>query len=130
MTGIAIGVAASFAALVILLTQAWRHLRTERRENETLRKAYAELMSGSSQREAALLVRSLAAEEDADRLAPAVAQYLKDIDDTAALLKDKTPPAMTAERDALRLHHEALKHRSNHDAKSPKETRTQRHAHE
>lgn len=54
----------------------------------------------------------LAAEADADRLAPIVRQYVKDIDDTAALLKDETPPPLIAEREALRLHDEALKLRS------------------
>lgn len=121
--------------------------RHQLRENLALSKAYAELLAGSQQREAELLLNLKAARavadgarevsnsalrhistvkadlgratvlyktsaEDADRLAPIVAAYVKICDDTAALLKDESPPPMTAEREALRLHAEAVALRS------------------
>lgn len=84
-----------------------RHLR----ENLALSKAYAELLAGSQKREAALIAekdawaaRASSALGDSERLAAIVAEYLKIIDDTAALMKDEQPPPMAAEREALRFH--------------------------
>lgn len=91
-----------------------------RRENLSLSNAYAELTIGAQKREAALLAekqtasrRMRMAEEDADRLAPTVAEYVRIVDETAALLKDDNAPQLLAERDALRLHADALKFRTN-----------------
>lgn len=96
------------------------------RKLETTERAYAELIKGSVDREQTLqrdlkhthALLDLAqgrmnhAECDADRLAPIVANYVKIIDETAALLKDETPPPIAAEREALRLHEEAVKFRT------------------
>lgn len=116
---VAVGGACTLFALV----------KTYRRDNATLSRTYSELLVGSGKRESELLkerngwrlqaqeyekergqaiVLYKVSAESADRLATIVAQYLKDIDDTAALLKDPAPPAMTAARVALRFHQESI----------------------
>lgn len=54
------------------------------------------------------------AEADADQLALLVQDTLRVLRETAVLLKDKNPPDMKAELDALRLHDEAVKLRKSH----------------
>lgn len=95
-------------------------LRVSRQTSARLGAAYAELTKGAQRREADLLSerniwsgRAAVAEADADRMAPALAQFVKDIDDTAALLKDDKPPALSAEREALLGHQTALVFRTN-----------------
>lgn len=90
-------------------------VRVQRQTVARLSTAYAELTAGSQRREEQLLserntaiLRAESAEADADRLAPLVARWVKDIDDTAELMRDPQAPALTAERDALRAHEEAL----------------------
>lgn len=54
------------------------------------------------------------AEADADQLALLIQDTLRVLRETAVLLKDKNPPDMKAELDALRLHDEAVKLRKSH----------------
>lgn len=50
---------------------------------------------------------------NADRLAPVVFQYAKDIRETMVLMKDETPPKeLVAAEEALRLHEEQVKLRN------------------
>lgn len=51
------------------------------------------------------------AETDADRLAAIVREYIRICDETAALLKDEQPPAMTNERQALSEHEKLVQSR-------------------
>lgn len=102
-------------ALVFVACYLAAKCRLLRRENAVTSNAYGELLAGSTKRESALVAerdtwsyRAASAEADADRLAPIVAQYIKDVDDTAALLKDDRPPALTTERTAVALHKTAL----------------------
>ncbi len=127
-------------ALAVFLGYYTAKCRALTREKDTTARAYAELLAGSQERErhllnevafereaffAADLARKVAldryatAEADADRLAPIVEQFLKDIDDTAALLKDENPPAMAKERMALSLHVQAQNLRTNENQPSP-----------
>lgn len=91
-----------------------------RRENRTLSAAYSELTKGAQRREADLLsernlwsARAAVAEADADRLAPLVAAFVKIVEETAGLLRDENPPALTPERQALAGHQTALVFRTN-----------------
>lgn len=104
---------------LVLIAGLWSENRELRRKINTAEKAFAEVVSGAGKREAGLLtqMRKLRADldsanADADRLAPIVEQYVKDMDSTAALLKDDQPPALAAERESLRLHAELLKLRT------------------
>lgn len=110
-------VAALFVFVFLACLYAWK-ARILLRRHDTLSKSYGELFAGSSKREATLLAeiklvhdRALLAEADADRLAPLVSQNIKDIDDTAELLKDEHPPLLKAEREALLSHQYALRMR-------------------
>lgn len=111
---------AALCVLAFFLCLRVVQMQQLRREKSTLARAYAELAKGAEKREADLVkernawaARATVAEADADRLAPVVGQYLKDIDETAALLKDEQPPTLKAEREALCGHHKALILRSN-----------------
>jgi hypothetical protein len=55
------------------------------------------------------------AEADADRLAAIVREYVRVCDETAALLKDDQPPAMTNERLALSEHEKLVQSRNDPD---------------
>lgn len=55
-------------------------------------------------RERELNLQVETAEADADRLEKIVRQYVKDIQETAVLLKDENPPSLEAERQALGIH--------------------------
>lgn len=99
--------------------------RAERRAN-TAEKAYGELSAQSECREqhlrdelnrsdarvtlqvqalAKTSTRLLEAQQVADLLAPIVRQYAKDLEETAALLKDEKPPTVIAEcKSALELY--------------------------
>lgn len=119
--------------LAALLCFYAAHCRRLHRDKVVTERAYSELVAGSGARERQLLAelsfersafntadlarklaidRCAVAESDADRLAAIVTQYLKDIDDTAELLKDASPPCMKSERAAIHLHAEAQNIRS------------------
>jgi hypothetical protein len=75
-----------------------------RRVAEECAKSHSEMLDSFENREREILSELTWYKNDANRLAGIVAQYITDIDRTAALLKDEKPPALTEERDALRLH--------------------------
>lgn len=89
-------------AITSLLTAYYaRECRLALLEARKWRQSHESLLVSFANREAELFA-------DAERLAGAVRQYIADIDATATLLKDETPPQLTAERSALR-HHDKIK---------------------
>ena len=75
---------------------------------ETSIEAYAECSDQAQAREAKLIVALKEARMDAAALAAVVRQYLKDVDETSALLKDPEPPALTQERLAIANHEKLI----------------------